>query len=101
MRNGGQPDLIAALDPILQRHLVPLYVNGHDHDLAHIHRGATHYVCTGAGSQMADHCDLGGSDFCSLQSGFVACALNRSRLRVAYRDYSGLELKVVDIPAAA
>lgn len=98
---GGQPDLIAALDPILQRHKVPLYLNGHDHDLAHIHRGATHFVCTGAGSLTADHCDLGGSDFCSLQSGFVACAVNRSRLRLAYRDYTGRELKVVDIPAAA
>jgi hypothetical protein len=49
---------------------------------------------------MADHCDLGQSDFCSLQSGFVACAVNRSRLRVAYRDYTGAELKVVDIPTA-
>jgi len=97
----GSPDLIAMLDPILQRHKVPLYMNGHDHDLAHTHRGMTHYVCTGAGSQMADHCDLGGgSDFCSLQSGFVACAVNRSRLRIAYRDYTGAELKVVDIRAA-
>jgi tartrate-resistant acid phosphatase type 5 len=99
--NGGQPDLIANLDPILQRHKVQLYLNGHDHDLAHNHRGETHFVCTGAGSQMSDYCDMGGSDFCSLRSGFVACAVNRSRLRVAYRDYAGAELKVVDIPAGA
>ena len=99
--NGGQPDLIAALDPILQRHKVALYLNGHDHDLAHVHHGGTHFVCTGAGSQMSDYCDLGDSDFCSLRSGFVACAVNRTRLRVAYRDYAGAELKVVDIPSAA
>ena len=98
---GGSPDLIAMLDPILRRHRVPLYLNGHDHDLQHIVRDHTHYVCTGAGSETADHCDLGGSDFCSLRSGFVACAVNRSRLRIAYRDYTGAELHVVDIPRPA
>ena len=97
---GGSPDLIATLDPILQRHRVPLYLNGHDHNLAHVLQGATHFVCTGAGSKVADHCDMNGSDFCSLQSGFVACAVNRARLRVAYRDYTGAELHVVDIPLA-
>jgi tartrate-resistant acid phosphatase type 5 len=96
----GSPDLIARLDPILQRHRVRLYLNGHDHDLQHVLHGATHYVCTGAGSQTAERCEMAGSDFCSVQSGFVACAANRQRLRVAYRDYGGVELHVVDIPRA-
>lgn len=96
--NGGLPDLITQLDPILQRHRVPLYLNGHIHDLQHVHRGATHYVCTGAGSRTAPYCDMGGSDFCSLHSGFIACAVNHARLRLAYRDYRGFELHVVDIP---
>ena len=95
---GGLPDLIAQLDPILQRHRVPLYLNGHIHDLQYVRRGATHYVCTGAGSKMARYCDMGGSDFCSLHAGFIACAVNRARLRVVYRDYRGIELHVVDIP---
>lgn len=97
---GGLPDMVAQLDPILQRHRVPLYLNGHDHDLQHILQGATHFVCTGAGSKVLDHCSLSGSDFCSLRSGFVAVAVNRSRLRVAYRDYTGAELHVVDIPSS-
>ncbi len=96
-RIGGLPDLIAQLDPILQRHRVPLYLNGHVHDLQHVFRGATHYVCTGAGSKGAGYCDMGGSDFCSLNPGFVACAVNRARLRVAYRDYRGTNLHVVEI----
>lgn len=98
---GGSPDLIARIDPILQRHRVPLYLNGHDHDLQHVRRGATDYVCTGAGSKMRDHCDMEGSDFCSLQSGFVACAANRRRLRVTYRDWTGADLHVIDIPRPA
>jgi tartrate-resistant acid phosphatase type 5 len=95
---GGEADLQEKLDPILQRHRIPLYLNGHDHDLQHVARGATHYVCTGAGSKVRKDCKMGGSDFCSLESGFVACALTRNELKVAYRDYTGAELKVVDIP---
>jgi len=98
---GGSVDLITRLDPILQRHRIPLYLNGHDHDLQHVARGATHYVCTGAGSKTRNHCDMDGSDFCSMQSGFVACAVGRERLRLAYRDVTGAELHVVDIARPA
>ena len=98
---GGEADLQEKLDPILQRYRIPLYLNGHDHDLQHVARGATHYVCTGAGSKVRDDCKLGGSDFCSLQSGFTAFSLTGKELKVAYRDYTGAELKVVDIPRPA
>ena len=50
---------------------------------------------------MADYCDLGDSDFCSLRSGFVAGAINHRRLRLAYQDDTGAELHVVDIPRPA
>jgi acid phosphatase len=90
-------DLKARIDPILQRHEVPLYLNGHDHDLQHFADRATHYVCTGAGSKVDDHCDLAGGDFCSIRSGFTAFHLTRGRLDVAFRDYAGAELHVVRI----
>lgn len=98
---GGTPELIARLDPILRRHEVALYLNGHNHDLQHVQRGAAHFVCTGAGSKTAEFCDLGGSDFCALRAGFVACLANRERLTIVYRDRTGAELHVVDIPARA
>ena len=98
---GGSPELIQQLDPILQRHRVPLYLNGHIHDLQHVQHGATHYVCTGAGSKVGTFCDLGGSDFCSLHSGFIACSVSRNHLEVAYRDYRGNGLHVVDIARPA
>jgi len=94
---GGEADLQEKLDPILQRYRIPLYLNGHDHDLQHVARGATNYVCTGAGSKVRKDCRTGGSDFCSLQSGFTAFWLTRNELKVAYRDYTGAELKVVEI----
>jgi acid phosphatase len=100
---GGAPDLQARIDPLLQRHAVPLYLNGHDHDLQHVRRGATHYVCTGAGSKISDaDCrQTPGSDFCAAQPGFVALRLTRRALRVAYRDATGAELHVADISRPA
>jgi acid phosphatase len=98
---GGLPDMIARIDPILQHQRAPLYLYGHEHDLQHIAKGATHYVCTGAGSQTREHCYSEGSDFCSVQSGFTAFALTRERLRVAYRDWQGAELDVVEIARPA
>jgi acid phosphatase len=98
---GGAPDLQARLDPLLQKHGVHLYLNGHDHDLQHIHRGATHYVCTGAGSQTRETCgEPAGGDFCSTRPGFVAVRLTRAAIKLAYRDDTGAELHVVDIPRA-
>ncbi|TPG40604.1 acid phosphatase [Sphingomonas koreensis] len=96
-RQGGNPELIAALDPILQRHDVALYLNGHDHDLQHVHHGDTHYICTGAGSLTEDRCFAEESDFCSFESGFVACRVDRQNLSVAYIDYRGRQLDVVDL----
>ena len=98
-RHGGNPELIAAIDPLIQRHGVALYLNGHDHDLQHVLHGDTHYICTGAGSLTNERCFLGESDFCSLESGFVSCRLDLHTLRVTYIDYRGRPLNVVDIPA--
>lgn len=97
--HGGSPDLIALVDPIIQRHGVALYLNGHDHDLQHVVHGRTHYVCTGAGSLTDPRCYDGGSDFCSLDSGFVTCQADRHRLRIVYNDYQGRQLHVVDVAA--
>lgn len=98
-RHGGNHELIAAIDPLLQRYGVALYLNGHDHDLQHVVHDDTHYICTGAGSLTEERCFLGNSDFCSLESGFVACHLDRQHLSVSYIDYRGHQLDVVDIPA--
>jgi hypothetical protein len=50
---------------------------------------------------MRDKCSIQGADFCSLQSGFTAFAVTRDVLKLAYRDYTGAELRVVDIPRTA
>jgi tartrate-resistant acid phosphatase type 5 len=95
---GGSPELVAQVDPILQRHRVPLYLCGHDHELQHIARGATNYVCTGAGSKTRERCHEDDGDFCSVQSGFTVCVASPSLLWIGYRDWKGDGLHVVEIP---
>jgi acid phosphatase len=95
---GASPDIRAKIDPILLKHRVPLYLNGHDHDLQHVAKNGTNYVCTGAGSKTRKACVMDGSDFCDLDSGFITCSVNRAAIRLVYRDYKGAQLHVVDIP---
>jgi acid phosphatase len=93
----GSPDLVAKVDPLLQRHGVQLYLYGHDHELEHTARGATHYVCTGAGSKTEHACNTAGVDFCSLQSGFISCVVRREMAEITYCDHAGVALHVVDV----
>jgi acid phosphatase len=99
--SGGEapsPDMLLKIDPILKRHQVPLYLNGHDHDLQHVHVGDTHYVCTGAGSKTRKTCaPAEGGDFCGVDSGFIAVSARREAIRLVYRNWQGAELHVVDI----
>ena len=44
--HGDQPELIRAINPLLEKHGVPAYFNGHDHDLQHIVRGSVEYFTT-------------------------------------------------------
>jgi tartrate-resistant acid phosphatase type 5 len=98
---GAAKDMQVKVDPILRAHRVPLYLNGHDHDLQHVEKAGAHYVCTGAGSKTRKACENEGSDFCSVESGFIACSVDRQAIRIAYRDYQGATLHVVDIPRPA
>jgi len=96
----GGPEVLDRVQPILQRHRVPLYLHGHNHNLQHVRSGGIDHVCAGAGSQNDDPCSENGGDFCALKPGFVACAVNRSAIRIGYCDADGTELHVAQIDAA-
>ena len=50
--HGDTPELIERLLPLLKRHRVHVYLNGHDHDLQHQEAGGIHFFCAGAGSTV-------------------------------------------------
>ena len=49
--HGDTPELVARLAPLLQKHRVPLYLAGHDHDLQHLELEGlcTSFVISGGG----------------------------------------------------
>jgi tartrate-resistant acid phosphatase type 5 len=90
--HGDTPDLVAHLLPVLQRHGVTAYINGHDHDLQHIVRDGMSFVCTGAGSEVRPVSPVAGTRFCVARSGFSIVSLRDGRLGLEFRDYTGASL---------
>ena len=90
--HGDTPDLIAHLLPVLKRHGVTAYINGHDHDLQHIVRDGIDFVCTGAGSEVRPVNPISGTRFCTAHPGFSAIALRDGLLSLEFRGHDGTSL---------
>jgi tartrate-resistant acid phosphatase type 5 len=87
-----QPDLVARLDPILQKHAVPIYICGHDHLLQSVQLGHTAYIVTGAGSQTyTPHAAIRGG-FASGAHGFMTVKLSGASFDYALVDLHGTAL---------
>ena len=60
--HGPTPSLLHNVKPLLEKHNVPFFVNGHDHNSQHIVDGSTEYLTCGnaefAETQLPDHGDL-------------------------------------------
>lgn len=90
--HGDTPELVDQLLPILRRRQVFAYINGHDHDMQHIHRDGLHYICCGAGSQVRPVVAVEGTQFHLESSGFAVITRTGSGLTLAFRDYTGAEV---------
>lgn len=95
--HGNTPELIAQLKPILERHGVQAYINGHDHDLQHIRVGTVDYIGTGAGSEVRPVSPIDGTLFCLSRSGFSHFALSDETLGLVFRDYTGARVYAASI----
>jgi tartrate-resistant acid phosphatase type 5 len=87
--HGTTPEMIKRVLPILQKHRVPAYINGHDHDLQHIERDGITFVCTGAGSEVRPVKAIEGTKFCTAQSGFSVITVTADTLHLEFRNYRG------------
>ncbi|HJV42159.1 tartrate-resistant acid phosphatase type 5 family protein [Caulobacter sp.] len=89
--HGDSPHLVERLAPMLEARGVQLYVNGHDHSLQHIRRGAVDYVCTGSGAEANDGLrSVQGTRYAASMPGFAAFRLTPDALAFEFRDQSGL-----------
>jgi acid phosphatase len=84
-----QPDMIAAFEPVLRRHKIPLYINGHDHSMQATAMSGIEYVTTGAGSHTYQPGPASRAGYCSGDHGFLAVAITATALRLDFIDSRG------------
>lgn len=87
--HGNTRELIAQVKPLLEKHGVQAYINGHEHDLQHIRVGAVDYICTGAGSEVRPTGKIDGTLFALSRSGFATMKVDSDTLRLTFTDYTG------------
>jgi tartrate-resistant acid phosphatase type 5 len=98
--HGDTPETTELIEPLLRKHGVQAYINGHDHDLQHIRRGGVDYLCCGAGSEVRPVQAVTGTLFCAARSGFAALRSSPDSLSVEFRDFTGAILYRGEIPRA-
>ena len=96
--HGDTPEVVRLIEPLLKKHRVQAYINGHDHDLQHIRRGRVDYIGCGAGSEVRPVNAIQGTLFCAARSGFAALSSDVDSLRLEFRDFTGDTLYRAAIP---
>jgi tartrate-resistant acid phosphatase type 5 len=101
-QHGDTPYLVKHVLPLLEKHGVQVYFNGHDHDLQHLQAGKVDLFCTGGGStprkaiKTTAHTKFGLG--CS---GFIAASLSADALAVRMIDDTGKLLYSTCVPRGA
>ena len=98
-QHGDTPEMVELIEPLLQKHGVNAYINGHDHDLQHVRRGDVNYIGSGAGSEVRPVAAIEGTRFCASVSGFAAMSLNPEMLELRFRDFTGASIYHAKIAA--
>jgi len=96
--HGDTPETTELIEPLLRKHGVQAYINGHDHDLQHIRKGGVDYLCCGAGSEVRPVQAVEGTLYCAARSGFAVLRSNLDSLSVEFRDFTGASLYRGEIP---
>jgi tartrate-resistant acid phosphatase type 5 len=95
-----EPDMVAQIKPVLERHNVPLYVNGHVHNLQCVRHKAITYVTTGAGGRKLGHVGhVDSTQFARETFGFVTLDIARDRIAHRFIDGHGQEVYAGQIAA--
>lgn len=96
-RHGNTPVLVRYLKPLLERHGVQAYLNGHDHDLQHVLLGNVHYLTSGAGSETRSTGRVEGTVFALSELGFLELRVGAQAISGTFLTASGEALHTFDI----
>lgn len=99
---GGKRDtqeLIRDVLPILRKHQVRVYLNGHDHNLQVLEKSGVTFITCGAGSEVYEPGPAGAGQFASGHHGFMAVELSAARFAYRLIDETGTELHAGQVVA--
>jgi len=96
--HGDTTELVETILPLLHKHKVQAWFNGHDHDLQHLVAGDLNLFCSGAGSQVRATEDTIYTKFAQARSGFTAVSLQPDRMSVRMTDNHGQLLYTTTVP---
>ena len=99
--HGSTPELVRLIQPLLERHSVTAYINGHDHDLQHIVVNGIHYLTSGAGSDPRPTGKISGTLFASSEPGFLRAILSPADMDIAFINASGRSLYTATVELAS
>lgn len=92
-------DLQKRLDPILHKHHVPLYINGHIHNFQDIAmpESSVRYVTNSSGALSRKVKPTDGTRFCSPAEGFSVISADKKQLKLHMVDFNGDILHTITI----
>lgn len=95
-----QPELERNIVPLLRKHGVQAYFNGHEHDLQHIVRPGSpvHYFVSGAGSETRPTGPTEGTRYAEAVSGFMSAVITKDAMEVRAFDDRGRERYRTRVP---
>jgi tartrate-resistant acid phosphatase type 5 len=96
--HGDTPYIIEHILPLLEKHQVQVYFNGHDHDLQHLQAGKVNLFCSGAGSKPRETKNTPHTRFAKGCSGFITVALQADQMDVRMIDDHGRLLYTATVP---
>ena len=96
--HGDTPYLVEHVLPLLKKHQVQAYINGHDHDLQHLQADKVNLFCSGAGSKPRKTKNTPHTKFALGCSGFMAVALQADKMNVRMLNDKGELLYTTVVP---
>lgn len=87
--HGDSPELVRDVLPLLRRHGVSLYLNGHDHSLQHLASDGMAFFTSGAGSDVTRVARDARTVWAEATGGFLAFAVTADAIRVKAVDTAG------------
>lgn len=98
-RKEQQHELVRLIVPMLRKHGVHAYFNGHEHDLQHIRREGMDYFVSGAGSEVRKTGRIEGTQYAEAVPGFMSISFTPDILLVQIIAADGSVRHTVEIPA--